>query len=134
MARLIKLTEKQQKQRKSPPYHDSEKKFMNIMEARGIELVPYPQRFFVMDGGKPCFYTPDFLEKGTNRYYEVTNQHHCYKRNKSKYDSFRKINPGLQLINVTPDGEPYIPKGEKKQKEYKPKTIYLKKRDFVVEI
>jgi len=77
---------------------------------------------------------PDFHEIGTNRYYEVTNYPHCYDQNAAKYKSFKEINPNLELINVKPNGEPYVPKQKRAAKDYKEKSYYVKKFDEVYSV
>lgn len=119
------------KRERIKPYWESERQFMAIMKARGIKLVPYPQKFYVSDCGRPTTYTPDFWEKGTNRYYEVTNKSACYEANKRKYASFREMNPDLELLNVRPTGEVYVHKGRKPVTPYKEKTYYNAKFDEI---
>ena len=127
----IKISMVTKKHKRSKPYYKSERHFVRIMKARGIKLIPYPQKFSVFVCGRAESYTPDFLEIGTNRYYEVTNHTNCYDRNEAKYKSFREVNPHLELINVSPNGEPYVHRARKPKYTYKEKSYYSKKHDEI---
>ena len=133
--RLIKM-HMTKKKKKRKPYYKSEREFMGIMKRNGVKLIPYPKKFCVFLCGRPNTYTPDFQEVGTNRYYEVTNSKRCYQVNKRKYDSFRELNPSLLLINVKPNGEPYVYTEPNSNKiyEYKEKSYFNKERDEIVEL
>ena len=127
--KIFKVTKKSPRKK---PYFNSEHLFMKIMKQKGIRLEPYPQKFCVFDCGRSTTYTPDFLEIGTNRYYEVTNQARCFEQNKRKYESFKELNPELLLINVKPNGETYVHKQPKSRYAYKEKSYYSKKYDEVM--
>lgn len=87
--------------------HPAEFCFQILMERKGTPVERLPAiGIFLVNGYE---YTPDFIDRSTNTYYEVIGTRQAYHQQKDKIVALRKARPEIVLKVVRPDGTEILP-------------------------